>query len=241
MLSRLFHTAALTAVTLLCAESARAQNEDVSVQLMLVNADGSRAPVAARRRSDTPLVVVWLSPAKPIALPTLPRQTYKMVQKNKEFAPHLLVVPVGSEVSFPNLDPYFHNVFSLFNGRRFDLGLYETGSQRSVVFPKEGVSYIFCNIHPQMGAVIISLATPYFVEGRAGLLVVPHVPIGEYVIHTWSDEALPLSLAESAKNVTVKSAGSNAIEVHITVQPAGDKGHLNKYGEPYPAPDHSLY
>ena len=220
---------------LLCAD-AQAQTEDVSVQITLVNADGSRVPVAASRRSDAPTVVVWLSPVKLIALPAIPRQIYKMVQKNKEFSPHLLVVPVGSEVSFPNLDPYFHNVFSLFNGKRFDLGLYETGSQRSVAFPQEGVSYLFCTIHPRMGAVIISLATPYFVEGQAGLLVVPRVPIGEYVVHVWSDKASPLNLADSAKNVEVRGGGGNAIEVHVTVQPERAAGHLNKYGETYPAP-----
>ena len=66
------------------------------------------------------------------------------------FEPHLLIIPLGSTVSFPNLDPFFHNVFSQFNGKRFDLGLYEAGSTRDVRFDHEGVSYLFCNIHPEI-------------------------------------------------------------------------------------------
>src|SRR5579884_454193 len=75
-----------------------------------------------------------------------------LVQKNKTFLPHVLVIPPGSTVDFPNHDPFFHNVFSLFEGKRFDLGLYESGTSRSVKFDRTGVSYIFCNIHPQMNA-----------------------------------------------------------------------------------------
>ena len=87
---------------------------------------------------------------------------YRLLQKDKTFTPHLLVIPTGSSVDFPNLDPFYHNVFSLFNGKRFDLGLYESGSSRTVHFDHDGVSYIFCNIHPEMSAVIVTLSTPYF-------------------------------------------------------------------------------
>ena len=59
---------------------------------------------------------------------------YRIVQKNKMFMPHLLVVPAGATVRFPNLDPLFHNVFSLFDGKRFDLGLYEPGTSKDVPF-----------------------------------------------------------------------------------------------------------
>ena len=83
-------------------------------------------------------------------------------QKNKTFEPHLLVVTKGSTVDFPNRDPWFHNVFSLFNGKRFDLGLYEAGTSRTVHFDREGISYIFCNIHPEMSAVVVVLASQYF-------------------------------------------------------------------------------
>ena len=94
-------------------------------------------------------VVVWLTPVGGAAKPVAFRdgQQLRLVQRNKSFDPHLLVVPVGSVVAFPNHDPFFHNVFSLFEGKRFDLGLYEAGSTREVHFNKPGISYIFCNIH----------------------------------------------------------------------------------------------
>ena len=99
--------------------------------------------------------------------PGLPPPTQKasqipqLVQKDKSFQPSLLVVPAGGQVEFPNHDPFFHNVFSLFDGKRFDLGLYEGGSTQFVRFDKPGISFIFCNIHPQMSAVVIALNTPY--------------------------------------------------------------------------------
>ena len=70
---------------------------------------------------------------------------------------------MGAVVQFPNHDPFFHNVFSLFEGKRFDLGLYEAGSSRNVSFDRPGISYIFCNIHAEMSAVVIAcrlLTTP---------------------------------------------------------------------------------
>ena len=91
-----------------------------------------------------------------------PNSTTRSLQKNRVFQPHLLIIPVGSVVQFPNADPFFHNVFSLFDGKRFDLGLYEAGSTKSVTFSREGVSYIFCNIHPEMSAVILTLSTSLY-------------------------------------------------------------------------------
>ena len=104
-------------------------------------------------------MVVWLTPLKPDGRPAATGHPgpFRLVQKDKMFTPHLLVVPTGTSVEFPNEDPFFHNVFSLFNGQRFDLGLYESGTSRAVRFDREGVSYIFCNIHPEMGAVVLAL------------------------------------------------------------------------------------
>jgi hypothetical protein len=101
--------------------------------------------------------------------PASPAQTPRLVQKNKSFEPHILVIPAGSMVEFPNHDPFFHNVFSLFEGKRFDLGLYEAGTSRMVRFDRPGISYIFCNIHPEMSAVIITLprVVCHFQCGRA--------------------------------------------------------------------------
>src|SRR2546429_5288913 len=106
---------------------------------------------------------------------------WRVVQKNKSFQPHLTVVRVGSVVDFPNRDPFFHNVFSLFDGKRFDLGLYEAGATNSVRFDHAGVSFLFCNIHPEMSAVVIALDTPYYaVTDKSGGLAIPNVTDGKY-------------------------------------------------------------
>src|SRR3989440_7930732 len=98
---------------------------------------------------------------------------------------------MGSAVDFPNKDPFFHNVFSLFEGKRFDLGLYEAGSTRSVVFNRTGVSYIFCNIHPEMSAVAVALKTPYYgISDRRGVITIPNVPAGNYDLERTHERAL---------------------------------------------------
>src|ERR1051325_51223 len=125
-------------------------------------------------------VVIWLSPIDAHVPPKpFPGGPLKLTQHNKSFQPHLLVVPVGAVVQFPNRDPFFHNVFSLFDGKRFDLGLYEAGSSRNVSFDRPGVSYIFCNIHAEMSAVVIALETPYYsISSPKGEVVIPDVPVG---------------------------------------------------------------
>ena len=101
--------------------------------------------VAAQGKGTPPRndAVVWLKPLDVPAAGAAGRAPakLKMVQRDKMFTPHLLVVPVGSSVDFPNDDPFFHNVFSLYDGKRFDLGLYEAGTSRSVTFPRAGICW----------------------------------------------------------------------------------------------------
>src|SRR5579863_703087 len=107
---------------------------------------------SGHRIKDASKLVVWLDPMGGTPAPLPPpqgSQIPQLTQKDKSFQPALLVIPAGGKVEFPNRDPFFHNVFSLFDGKRFDLGLYESGSTQFVQFDKPGISYIFCNIHAQ--------------------------------------------------------------------------------------------
>jgi plastocyanin len=203
-----------------------AQGVDVSLRVQFRDA-------ANPLRGDTP-VVVWLSPLDGAIAPARPMRTYKMEQKNKKFVPHLLVVPVGSTVEFPNLDPFFHNVFSLFNGRRFDLGLYETGKSQSVKFSREGVSYIFCNIHPEMGGIILSLTTPYYALASAGISSIRGVPPGSYKLGVWSERASTESLAAAARTFTVAAGRGDGGLITLELSPLARQIHQNKFGERYP-------
>lgn len=194
-------------------------------------------------KSHSPSIVVWLTPVgkSPIVQPPGPGH-FKLIQKNRTFTPHLLVVPVGSAVSFPNEDPFFHNVFSLFNGKRFDLGLYETGSSREVIFSREGVSFIFCNIHPEMSAVVIALATPlYEVADSAGSFSIHSVPPGAYELHVWIEGTPQPDLDRLRRRITL--AGGQSLNVTIDASSAYHpvRNHLNMFGKPYPPDNRAPY
>jgi hypothetical protein len=137
-------------------------------------------------------------------------------------------------VDFPNLDPFFHNVFSLFNGKRFDLGLYEAGSTRGVRFDRAGICYIFCNIHPQMSAVVVVVDTPYFaVSDARGEISILHVPPGRYQLNLWEEHCSPKILEEVSRQITVGEGSESFgnILLHESTEPA--TAHLNKYGKQY--------
>jgi plastocyanin len=186
------------------------------------------------KQSHTPPAVLWLEPQSTTTLtPAFPQQHYTLRQKNREFLPHLQVVPVGAAVAFPNADPFFHNVFSLFDGKRFDLGLYEAGSTKSVTFSREGVSYIFCNIHPEMSAVVIALSTPlYAIAAHDETFTFPSVPSGSYRLHLWI-EGVPLSYLDSLTRTVHIEGDTNLGAIPITVAPPATHDHTNKFGKPY--------
>jgi plastocyanin len=189
-------------------------------------------------------IVVWLTPVGVAskASPQSSVQHPQLVQRNKTFEPHLLVVPVGSVVDFPNRDPFFHNVFSLFDGKRFDLGLYEAGTTRYVHFDKPGICYVFCNIHPEMSAVVVVLDTPYYgIANSSGLVTIPNVPPGRYMLHVWDERAMPQVLAKLAHEVLITEDRSlGTIRIAETGAPVA---HKNKYGREYdnPLPPSPVY
>jgi plastocyanin len=195
---------------------------------------------------DAGNVALWLTPAEGTVVPLSPNSSAnrpRLVQRNKSFEPHVLVVQVGSLVEFPNRDPFFHNVFSLFEGKRFDLGLYEAGSTRDVRFDKLGVSYIFCNIHAEMSAVVIVVNTPYYaVSNPRGELVVPNVAPGRYTLKVWYDGIQAETLNALTREITV-SEGASTLGLLRLPASAPAQPHKNMYGKDYtpPAPGNPAY
>ena len=190
--------------------------------------------------------VVWLVPNLSAGTPAADSKPMHAVlrQKNKSFDPHLLVVTRGSAVEFPNLDPWFHNVFSLFNGKKFDLGLYEAGTSRTVHFDREGVSYIFCNIHPEMSAVVVVVPSPYFaVPSKNTDFSIAGVPPGRYTLHVWSESALPETLSGLAREIEVGGTAYSVGTVRIREAETAKAQHKNKYGQDYepPSPGNPVY
>ena len=231
-------------VVVCLAGSASAQELTVTGQVTVLGQHGKA------KRQDNSDVVVWLTPLTEVAAsaPTRPDPSreggLRILQKGKRFVPHMLIVPVGAEVEFPNLDPFFHNVFSLFEGKRFDLGLYEAGSTRKVRFDRAGVCYIFCNIHSEMGAVVIVLDTPYSaISDPAGKILIPNVSPGRYRLDVWSEKALPEELKALSRALTVGEDSTFLGHIQLSGNNQSVLQHLNKYGQAYdnPAPSSPLY
>lgn len=214
---------------------ARGQEATVTAQVDL------RTESTGPSRKNRSNVVIWLTAldeARAAQLVSAPDPDLhpRLVQKNKRFTPHVVVVPVGTAVEFPNRDPFFHNVFSLFEGKRFDLGLYEAGTTRLVHFDRPGVSYIFCNIHPEMSGVVIALKSPYFgISSSAGKISIPHVPPGRYLMQVWAEGTSPESLKGLSREISVSSIEYSLGEVRVA-EDAPPGPHKNLYGREYDAP-----
>ncbi|MDQ7074306.1 MAG: plastocyanin/azurin family copper-binding protein [Gammaproteobacteria bacterium] len=81
---------------------------------------------------------------------TTQAKEFEVGQKNKSFTKDELTIKAGDTVSFPNKDPFFHNVFSLSEIKSFDLGSYKQGDTKKIVFFKPGTVDVECAIHPKM-------------------------------------------------------------------------------------------
>lgn len=203
-----------------------AQSATVTAQIAVVRKTASK-----QQNAET---VLWLTPLQPEPYSVgAPAKPARLVQRNKSFEPHLLVIRAGSLVEFPNKDPFFHNVFSLFDGKRFDLGLYEAGSMRSVRFERPGISFIFCNIHAQMTAIVVALDTPYYsVSNQAGSISVPGVPPGHYIMQVWREGSSAKVLNAFRREVVLKE-GENSLGSLRIVEDEIPVAHKNKYGRDY--------
>jgi plastocyanin len=176
---------------------------------------------------DVGSAVVWLG--GPSAPPRAPVKT-DMGNARKEFTPHVLVVPVGSTVTFSNYDPFNHNVFSLSEENPFDLGLYGRGEVRSVRFDRAGEVRVYCNVHAQMSAVVIVRDTPWYTQPSSdGSFTLGAVPPGTYTLHAWHERA-----PEVTRPLEVPADGVSGLTVELDARGFQFKPHLNKHGQPYP-------
>jgi hypothetical protein len=216
-------------------QSHASENETAELRLRI-------APTESGKLRAVP-AVIWLEPVPGTpALPFAPQGHYTLLQKNRMFVPHLQVIPVGAVVQFPNADPFFHNVFSLFEGKRFDLGLYEAGSTKSVTFSREGVSYIFCNIHPEMSAVVLALSTPlYAVADATNAFILRNVPPGDYRLHIWVEGVPQSNLEQENRHLHLASGTIDLGQIAAPVSRSGSKSHTNKFGKDYTPDPQSIY
>jgi plastocyanin len=216
-------------MALLCALPAAAATVGGSVRLIESHDPG------VRKDNDYSGVAIWLERTDGTPLPVQPKSA-QMAQRKKHFVPSILVLPVGSTVSFPNFDPIFHNAFSNFAGPPFDVGLYPPGTVPKVQFKRSGVVRVFCNIHPTMSAVIVVLDTPYIaLSNRDGSFRIDDVKPGEYRLHLFHERATEQTVRALERNVVVGDAPITLGAIEVSESGYIQTPHSNKYGHDYPA------
>ncbi|MCX4239329.1 carboxypeptidase regulatory-like domain-containing protein [Paraliomyxa miuraensis] len=160
---------------------------------------------------------------EPLAEPTVVDQT------DKTFNPRLTVVPVGSTVDFPNNDRVFHNVFSVSRPATFDLGLYKSGTSKSVTFEQPGVVDVYCNIHPEMAAKVVVVDTEhYVVTGPDGAFTLDGIPPGTYTLVAWQAHG------ERYEGwVEVGAGKTTTLDIELREERWPHDRHTRKDGTPY--------
>ena len=135
-------------------------------------------------------VVIYLEGPQTADGDTAVHPAQQIQQLDRQFMPDLVVVPIGSAVSFPNMDPIFHNIYSLSKAKTFDLGSYDKGETRKVVFPKPGIVEIYCHLHPNMAATVVVTPNRWYTKPDAnGQYHIPDVPPGKYTVVAWHKAA----------------------------------------------------
>ena len=179
-----------------------------------------------KAKADNKGAIVYLENVP--GTPPVPKDHAIIRQREKQFEPPLSVVVKGTTIDFPNEDKIFHNVFSVSRPARFDLGLYKSGTTKSVEMKRAGTVDVYCNIHPDMIAKVKILENAYYtITGKDGAFKIENVPAGEYPIVAW------LATGDEAKG-TVKVAAGGAAEVKLEVTEVSKKEtHTRKDGTPY--------
>ena len=169
----------------------------------------------------------------PAAVMTAARPvTVEIAITDKIYAPHVVVVPLGSTVRFPNHDPFNHNVFSVSEPNSFDLGLYGRGEAKSNTFTHPGLVRVYCNVHPRMVAYVLVMDNRYYAQPASdGSFAIENVPAGRYRLHVWH-ERIPTEVIKDVSAVE----GQASPQIAIALNARGYKWapHRNKYGRNYP-------
>lgn len=182
-----------------------------------------------RTAQDAGDAVVWVEGARGALKPT--RAVVTM--QGKEFRPRVVAIPVGSTVQFPNDDPILHNAFSVSGENRFDLDLYRRPKTGAWTFRHPGIVRVYCNIHPQMAAVVVVRDNPYFAQASPdGSFSIEEVPAGRYALKAWHPRA-----GEAGQALSVPAEGGVRADLGLDASGFRRAPHKNKYGRDYDAGD----
>jgi plastocyanin len=173
-----------------------------------LNSMGGGESRGARPGTPKDIVVYLEGPtAKGVSRPVASMP--QLWQINQSFQPHVLGVPVGATVDFPNDDLVYHNVFSYSKPKKFDLGYYGKGKSKRVTFDKPGIVQVFCDIHSTMSAYVLVVDTPFVTQpNENGEYVIRDVPDGEYTLKVWhpdlGDRSVKASVGTGVTTLDVK-------------------------------------
>ena len=170
-------------------------------------------------------ILVYLTKAPTVSI-DLSKTKFVMDQQNLTFLPHVLPIPVGATVLFPNNDKVDHNVFSLSRSNKFNLGNYKPGERETVRFDNPGIVELRCDLHAEMLAYILVLKNSYFAvtdakgrfeipdtkySAKYGIPKIENLPAGKYTIKTWHEK-----LKTGRQKASVPDSGAVAIQWNLT-------------------------
>lgn len=128
--------------------------------------------------------------------------TVAIDQVDKEFVDHVTIVQLGTKVYFPNRDKIRHHVYSFSPAKKFELPLYGGTPADPIVFDKEGVVVLGCNIHDWMQAYVYVIDTPYFnTSGKDGKTLL-EVPPGNYDVRIWHPQ-LAMATGQTSSSIAL--------------------------------------
>jgi plastocyanin len=183
-------------------------------------------------RGEIRTAVVYLEPReRAIPVNDVPSMRSRVVAMHgREFRPHVAIVLAGGSVTFPNEDPFSHNVFSNVDFGPFDLGLYRRGATRTATFARPGVYPIYCNIHSMMVSFVVAVPSPWATQpDDDGHFTLRGVPAGRYIVHAWHEHGA----REVTRELVVPPSGVDALQLVIDARGYVEGPHLNKFGRPY--------
>lgn len=177
---------------------------------------------------DTARTVVYFTPDG--AVPKPKPGEFRIYTHRRAFDPPSLAIPLGSRVIFPNQDDILHNVFSATPGSEFDLGTYAEDERTSYTFKKAGVVVVNCNVHQEMQANILVLATPYYTNADAnGDFHIPNVPAGRGTLTAWHPRA-------ATQQQVLHAPSLEPIALELSLSKPAVSAHLNKEHKQYHTP-----
>lgn len=183
---------------------------------LVVPAAAADLTVSVRSPSGEPVkdaVVMLKAPGGGSAAPIKFSWPYAVAQQNIQFNPFVLIVPVGSSVSFPNKDNVRHHVYSFSPVKKFELKLYGHDETRSVVFDKAGVVPLGCNIHDQMIAYVVVVDTPFAAKtGADGVAVIRGLPAGAAVMTVWQPY-MKTAKNQQVRTISIPAGGGREVVV----------------------------